>query len=789
MATVAVLPPSSNDHLRFENVTNGTLAPSGFGKSEPVDIVPILGPGDDAQDLSSLGEDFTATTDSFNAILQFPFLNNMVASVSDTPEKSPNGVTIKPQADGSINENGSPADPQGPVTESKTKIPNLRVFFNNSFGEFNTFGQQDKSASQNIVSYSRVVQQLLLKKKTPALYAAAVAKIIEKNLEDVKSKAAQKKKILGKTESKLARLISQIEDEQSSIENDNILDTLVALLQDSFQFAKDTKNQGLQVAGLIDLTTNITDGSFKEKLQKREERQKMIAALTKLEASLRQLVALLDRLQAALPKTIEATQKLSGIWEYCGKQIEKAKKLTEPLTTSEIDSVITVWQAASEAATVFQNSLVGGGGKGMKALSFGTKALAEPNTFPTTEGELEAMEIIDKLNGGRYPLRQRLIVANRPAVSKRLREKFAQAIYNFAQERQAGNETELDPEKVKKAKEALSPPEVTKALEDLNGSTAGMIKRFNEMLQTTFLSSISVPNPWKASSASTPGIAPLERPLLEQLNIDAATTESDVVALDDAIKRYQGLYQALQKDTVPVARNLISYSTIQIQLIPKLVSNDANLLGSGLTLEKYLSTDKKLVEEQKAAVAGLTNRMLDFQNQWQNFINSLKTTLAEQTVKLQQAEEEIKRLSEEQKSKTFWGGLELVGAIICFTAAALIPGAGLLGASAGAGLLTKSIKDLAESRQLGVAIKNIQSQMETTRKMQDALNIIIPQAEQFLESLKSITKIWFDIAQHLSNITTDMIDKDIFDLLRDDVVESWILIQRLVKEYTQIIAG
>lgn len=92
--------------------------------------------------------------------------------------------------------------------------------------------------------------------------------------------------------------------------------------------------------------------------------------------------------------------------------------------------------------------------------------------------------------------------------------------------------------------------------------------------------------------------------------------------------------------------------------------------------------------------------MLDFQSQWQSAIGGLKATFAEQVLRLQRFEEQIQKLGEEQKVKTLWDCLELLGSNVCFTAAALIPGAGLLGASAGVGLLSKSIRDLVNAHQV-----------------------------------------------------------------------------------------
>lgn len=92
--------------------------------------------------------------------------------------------------------------------------------------------------------------------------------------------------------------------------------------------------------------------------------------------------------------------------------------------------------------------------------------------------------------------------------------------------------------------------------------------------------------------------------------------------------------------------------------------------------------------------------MIDFQNSWQNVINLLQATLNEQAEKLSRAQEEIERLGEEEKGKTLWGVLGIIGAVVCFTAAALVPAVGVLGIGSGIGFLTKSVAELQAAGQV-----------------------------------------------------------------------------------------
>lgn len=203
------------------------------------------------------------------------------------------------------------------------------------------------------------------------------------------------------TGGKLGTLVSNIEDEEPSIENEIIVEAIVTILKDAFRFASDAKSQVLQVAGLVDLTTDMISGTFKEKLQNKAQRQRLISVLQRLEGSLRQLVNLLNRLQTSLPRTIEATQTLSNVWEYCYQHIEPAKMINTTLTDIDIERVVNAWNIAQESALGLQDAISGRGSKGMKALSFGIQALAESDTFPLTEAQVEAMDLLDQLNLGR----------------------------------------------------------------------------------------------------------------------------------------------------------------------------------------------------------------------------------------------------------------------------------------------------------------------------------------------------------------------------------------------------
>ncbi|KAK6518919.1 hypothetical protein TWF281_003611 [Arthrobotrys megalospora] len=762
MATVVVQPPPQPIGLDGPVPSSPRSATT---VTETMDIATLLGPGKDVEDLATLGDDFASTIDSFNALLQFPNLDKMIASITETDDKDNN-----------------PVDPEN---KKKVDIKNLKTFIVSAQGQFNVFSQQDVSISRNIGSFAKAVRFALMKAKSPAEYATRFGLMIEKNAEDAGKKASQKKAVLRKlndflsqigavistTQSKMKSLTKKIESADESIDNDNMLDTLGTLLQDIFQLAKDPVGKGMQLAGLLSQAGDMNT-SFKEKLKDKEQRKQLVAGLTKLQSSLGQLVALLDRLEASLPKAIDASAKLTGIWNYASKNLEKAKTEVDPLSDLDIESVVGAWQSAAEAAQSFQDSLIGADAKGLKAMSFGVKALAEPDNFPTSDAEIEAFDMMDQLDGRRYPLAHRLKVASRPAVANRLREKLAAKVATAAG---------VDPEKQKQAQKALSAPEVQSVLDELNGNVTGMIQKFKDMLQAPNLSSIAIPNPFRKAVVAT-----MSNGLLPHLDMDVEANEEATVAIDVLIRRFQTMYQQLQGDIVPIARNLITYATIQINVIPKLTPNEPT--ATEMTIDKYLDINRKVVEEHKKAVDGLANRMLEFQNSWQNAINALEATLAEQKQKIEQAKDQIAKLQEEQKKKTLWGVLELIGAVICITVAALVPGVGLLGAPAAIGFLTAGVNDLIQSRKLGPAMQELQNQIAVADKIKTTLEIIIPQAKELLASLKNMTGVWFQIAQNLNDISAFMLQGDLFDLIRDEVVESWKNIQRLVQETTAIIA-
>lgn len=144
-------------------------------KSSTSDIVELLGPGPDAKDLSSFGEDYSSTFDTLNGLLQYPFLDKMITS-----------------ADG----------PSGSTAIAGKDLPpafqSLRVFTIDAQSEFSLFSATDAAVSRNIASFAKAVRGILARKKTPASFMALVQKIIEENREEVITKAHRKSLALEK---------------------------------------------------------------------------------------------------------------------------------------------------------------------------------------------------------------------------------------------------------------------------------------------------------------------------------------------------------------------------------------------------------------------------------------------------------------------------------------------------------------------------------------------------------------------------------------------------------------
>lgn len=208
--------------------------------------------------------------------------------------------------------------------------------------------------------------------------------------------------MIKETEDRTSSLIAEIASAESAIENDNILETIVTLLQNTFQFAKDIKSKGLQVASLIGLTTEALNGSFKEKLQQREQRKNVISSLTQLKSRLGWLVVLFEKLQASLPQTIEAIVKLTEIWAFAHGHLGEAKIRTDELLDVEVQSITAAWNKTSEIAAEFLHVLIGADARSMQQNNVDAQSDVSVTTFPTTPAEFEAAAIVDRFGTPRY---------------------------------------------------------------------------------------------------------------------------------------------------------------------------------------------------------------------------------------------------------------------------------------------------------------------------------------------------------------------------------------------------
>ncbi|EGO03969.1 hypothetical protein SERLA73DRAFT_158384 [Serpula lacrymans var. lacrymans S7.3] len=323
---------------------------------------------------------------------------------------------------------------------------------------------------------------------------------------------------------------------------------------------------------------------------------------------------------------------------------------------------------------------------------------------------------------------------------------------------QYGNDTPFAPRYTNIEPVASPPVDTEKKLQELADSTGRIINQFNTLLQQAFLDQIKCTSP-----------------------IDGSESNLFVV-----INYYREKYLQLQLDTLPVARDLGAYSTLQQTLLPYVVP-DNQVKPGDIAMSIYLATNTPLVSEYLVSANELSKRSTQVKNDWDNAINLVKRVIAECDQNIESLNNSINDLTEQQKNATLNAFLYALGAFLAFTAAVFLPGIAALG-----GMM---VWQAIQAAQLTVAINDLRSALHTTESIRDQLFDILPIMDGISLSLSRVSLVWSDITTALTTLDGFYLVLNgatgplILAALKPGVINNWKLVSEGVEKYIETVSA
>ncbi|KAF3941616.1 hypothetical protein ABW19_dt0209270 [Dactylella cylindrospora] len=403
--------PSHGD-ISYQNPTH----PGSGTKADPspnFDLVKALGPGGSADNLGYLVGSYASIVQSFSGLLQMPFLNAMI--------------------------NDAKVDTVSPDS-------NLRDLVVACLAEFNTYMNTDLNTSRDVISYGSVVK-LILPGSTVQNFVKTVGPIVQGYADSASKKNQNQTNVLGnlntftlklqKTLSDataaLDNLGSQIKLAKQSLADVSIISKLTDILGKVFEITSKSLEERaeVQLSSLLEVSIETLDGDFEALFEEAERSQRLIASLLKLKNSLSHVVALLKTLTANLPKAIEASQGVTGVWVYVNKQFKLYADSTAKPSGNQIDQINAAWGKAISNAAALQNCIAGVKCEPSSVMSVGPNAITGV-AYPKTSGQIEMMSLASKAGIKPATLTRKLQIARSRLVGGRVREKYARRLAALA---------------------------------------------------------------------------------------------------------------------------------------------------------------------------------------------------------------------------------------------------------------------------------------------------------------------------------------------------------------------
>ncbi|EJU00461.1 hypothetical protein DACRYDRAFT_117414 [Dacryopinax primogenitus] len=697
--------------------------------SGPVNIVSALGAPKRVNDLTRSLDSYKTITNTFDSLLQFPFLNNIVLS-----------------------------------DQSENVNQDLRSITVNGYSKFGQLSQNNVSVAQQIITYARACPTLL-KSLTVAAYVASTKNLIDQYIAQAQATADASgpffkefadyirivdDQIAAMTK-KIGDLTSQIAAAQSNLDNLNVGQVVSDLLSQLFKLAAGEDGE-IQMATMLQVGIDTFKTTFKKLFEEKAKLQKLIDGLTTLQTNLKQIKTMFTTLSKSLTNVLADSTSLLGIWTDVSDNLGEVDDVNRKLTAEELEKTGSAWSAASTTAQKYVNAITGTPSKPTSLKNeirsaVDSKDVPSLQSLPSSKAELALAKYIAQASASG-------LIS--PDTETRLPVSYMAAVAEL-------NLPQGDKEKLEKA---ASPPEQTQETLDLLADRAsGILGEFNTILQLPFLDQLQCTNPDKGD---------------------------EKIVIQSMVTAYQTEYFKLQQDTIPLAMNLKTYSTAQIKLLP-IVDPSTNPKPGYLSVDQYLEANKGLTDQYKAASEVIFNATLAFKQRWDNACLAVKQAIEECKSNITAWEKTIGELSEEVKKQTLYAVLAGIGAIACFAAAAFIPGGVLVSGaliSGGVALIMETINALKQRNQLLQTIEELKVRIESTRETQRRLEILLPLMVKVADSLSDITTVWSDITQNLNDVQAWQIlldNPDLLTTLRPLIIENWTNVQTATQTYVDII--
>lgn len=325
----------------------------------------------------------------------------------------------------------------------------------------------------------------------------------------------------------------------------------------------------------------------------------------------------------------------------------------------------------------------------------------------------------------------------------------------------------------------------------------------------------------KKLSASTGAILDsfdeiLKLPYVDALRVDATGTMS----VHDVVLALRSKYYDLQMKSLPFARDIYSYSELQISTIP--------MINKGsLTLKNYILMNKSIIVRKKASASTLKEESQAFRKEFSGQIDILQGALVELDKQIGELEKSIQETTDKYEAamaSAIISGI-LVGVFAAAFVFAMVASAGAIASVAGpvsgaaatfgaslqaaggmsglvggtiasgtglvASLTTTIVKSI-EAGNLASAINALKALKSSAETVYDQLKVVIGKMETLEAKLEDIVGVWQSVDDSLSIILKDITswEAGLFnEQVAELTVQEWKNVKAAVEKYTNVVSG
>ncbi|KAJ7799035.1 hypothetical protein B0H13DRAFT_2391332 [Mycena leptocephala] len=632
----------------------------------------------------------------------------------------------------------------------KSNEQDLRTLVVDGSSRFGQLCTTNISIAQQVNSYGKVVP-VLLKGETISKYTTYAKPLIEKYVAEAEASGNENKQFFMEFQAyistvdqkialiapKVAGLTTDIENANIELGNANVGAVIGDLIKTFFKIGSG-EDGNVQIATLLGVGIDTLKSSFTQLWANQQHLKGLIKGLTNLKDTLTTVETLFSKLRGALTGVLSDAKALLSIWSDVQTRLGTVESVDRMVTDAELTQIVVEWTKAQEAATAYVGAVSGSGATRAvptrQLINEATAAVAHHMPkVPRTQGELKMAHLITSLD--------LTDAGGKPKV------------------------TDSDREKLLKL---AGPPETSKAvLDELILQTSGVMEEFNVLLRIPYLSQLQCTNPDKPS---------------EKIDIQTMVTN------------YQKMYWDLQQETVPLAQDLQTYSETVLLLLPKLVSTPSAQPGE-LTIDAYLKAHKSLASDYHLKATELSNKSLTYRNNWNNAIIAVEQAINECQTNIENWEEDIGDLTDEVRHQTLITVLTGIGALVCFSAAALIPGGILVSGglmAGGAPLISMTIAAIEEIGRLRSVIDELNNIIQSAKNTRKSLEVLIPLMQRIVDTVAGIADIWANVTQGLNDVGAwNMLLElpQLLDDMRPKLMDNWTSIKEATEAYMDIITG